>query len=322
MSPDVAEPHDASDPHGHLPVLPEETLALLAPRPGATVADLTAGRGGHAEAIGRAIGPTGTLVLFDLDAGNLAYAAARAEATGARVIPCAESFVAAPRRLAELGLRAAAVLADLGFASNQVDDPERGLAFRGDGPLDMRLRKPAPGEPGGPTAADLIAGATEAELARIIFEYGEEPLARRIARNIAARRGTLPIERTADLVGLVLEAYGGRARTSRMHPATRTFMALRIAVNDEIGALRSLLEAIVRGAEATRTGGWLEPGAHLALIAFHSLEDRLVKRAFAEVERQGLGERLTRKPLTASGQEVQANPRARSAKLRGLRLAK
>jgi len=215
--------------------------------------------------------------------------------------------------LARLGLRADRVLADLGFASNQMDDPGRGFSFQAEGPLDMRL-DPTQGE----TGAQLLARMNEREIADAIFELGEDPFSRRIARSIVARRGREGMETTADLVAAVRAAYGTKAHASRMHPATRTFMALRILVNDELGALRGLLDSVARGAGPAP--GWLAPGARVGVISFHSLEDRLVKHAFAELEQGGRATRLTRKPVEASEAEVQANPRARSAKFRAIRI--
>ncbi|MFM9144136.1 MAG: 16S rRNA (cytosine(1402)-N(4))-methyltransferase [Phycisphaerales bacterium] len=226
------------------------------------------------------------------------------------------------------GWAANAVLADLGFASTQMDDPLRGFSFQSDGPLDMRL-DPTQGE----TAADLVARLPEAELADAIYQLGEDPFARRIARTLVERRTRAPLATTADLAAAVVAAYGPRARQSRMHPATRTFMALRILVNDELRALDHLLSAVERGARAVSAPGaatagatpapatWLRPGARIAIIAFHSLEDRRVKHAFADWERAGLGTRLTRKPVGADESEIRANPRARSAKLRAFQIA-
>jgi 16S rRNA (cytosine1402-N4)-methyltransferase len=221
-----------------------------------------------------------------------------------------------PATLCAAGIRADILLADLGFSSQQMDDPARGFTFREDAPLDMRYDRTS-----GATAAQLLSDLTEADLADVIFRYGEEPLARKIARIVVREREKRPILTTAELVAAVREAYGARARTSRIHPATRTFMALRIAVNDELGALEALLDSVVRGAEDARAnGGWMTGGARVGIISFHSLEDRLVKRTFATLEKRGLAKRLTKKPVTARAQEVHANPRARSAKLRVVRL--
>jgi 16S rRNA (cytosine1402-N4)-methyltransferase len=179
-------------------------------------------------------------------------------------------------------------------------------------------------DPEGPvSAADLVRTLPEAELADLIFTLGEEPLARKIARKLAQIRDREPIETTARLARLVLEAYGPRGRSSRMHPATRTFMALRIAVNEELDALRTLLDAIGAGAGSaggSRSEEWLDAGGRVAMISFHSLEDRLVKRAFASLAREGRATRLTTRPIVASDAEIAQNPRARSAKLRAIRL--
>jgi 16S rRNA (cytosine1402-N4)-methyltransferase len=312
---------------GHQPVLTEEVLSLLDLQPGEVVVDCTVGRGGHAVELARRIGPRGVLVVFDLDQDNLKFAAERLRGEApARIAPIHASFARLAEVLARENLQADIVLADLGFSSSQMDDPARGFSFSVDAPLDMRLDRLQPR-----TAADLIAETSERELADMIFEYGEEPLARRIARKLALARTAQPIQSTAQLAQLVLEAYGSRARTSRIHPATRTFMALRIAVNDELGALRALLEQITRGIErlaatpnapaqrARESAGWLRPGARIGIISFHSLEDRLVKRAFADLAQRGLAERLTKRPITATDAEIAANPRARSAKFRALR---
>jgi 16S rRNA (cytosine1402-N4)-methyltransferase len=213
------------------------------------------------------------------------------------------NFAAAGAVLDRLGVgRADAVLADLGFASPQVDDPKRGLSFSKEGPLDMRL------DPTGPTtAADLVARLDERELASLLWRYGEERASRRIAAEIVAQRQVEPILTTGQLTRLVRSVLGGGA--GRIDPATRTFMALRIAVNGELEALDALLDQLP---------ALLKPGGRAALISFHSLEDRAVKRAFAELHRRGLAEPLTRKPWVADEAQVASNPRSRSAKLRGL----
>ena len=299
---------------GHAPVMPEAILAQLAVQPGELVLDCTAGRGGHATLLAAETGTEGIVYLCDLDPGNLDFAAARVRAeTGVPTVPLQGSYVRAPRDLRGDGIAVDAVLADLGFASTQVDDAERGFSFLRDGPLDMRM------DPTGPvTAADLLAGSDERELARIIHEYGEEPLSRRIARNIVQKRAIGPIATTADLAGLVRDAYGQRAASSRLHPATRTFQALRIAVNDEFGALDGLLRQVLEAAEAIGAGQptWLADGARVAFLTFHSLEDRRVKRAFAELDRRGLGKAPARMPILPSETEIAINTRSRSAKLR------
>jgi 16S rRNA (cytosine1402-N4)-methyltransferase len=301
----------------HIPVLLAETLHLLAPQPGEIAVDCTAGLGGHSAELARALQPGGKVIGVDLDPANLARATQRLQSAGGQFTPIHANFASAPEALRRRGLRADMVLADLGFSSSQMDDPSRGFSFSADGPLDMRFDQTAP-----MTAADLLATLSERELADIIYEYGEEPLARKIAGKLAQFRRQEPIRSTAQLARLVTEAYGRRARSSRMHPATRTFMALRIAVNDELGALRSLLDSIIQGAEQVERGGWLNPGARVALISFHSLEDRLVKHAFADLQERGLARRLNprKKPITASQDEIQRNPRSRCAKLRAVRI--
>jgi 16S rRNA (cytosine1402-N4)-methyltransferase len=301
----------------HAPVMPQETIALLAPRAGQTLLDGTAGLGGHAALIAAAV-PLAHVFLCDLDAGNLARAEARVRSVApkTRVTALHGSFAAAPQRLNELGARADMLLADLGFASSQVDDAERGLSFMRDGPLDMRLDRSR-----GPTAADLIATLPEAELARIIADYGEERLARRVAQRIVAeRRATAAaggIRRTAQLaeiVRAVVPRVPGPDGSRGIDPATRTFQALRIAVNDELGHLSALLDALEPG----RVERWLSPAARAAVITFHSLEDRPVKRAFGALVRAGHARDLSNGTVTATEREVETNPRARSAKLRAV----
>lgn len=303
----------------HLPVLLPEVVGLLMPRPGEVYADCTAGLGGHAAAVAERIGPGGVVVLNDLDAGNLARAAERVREAGARaggveVVTVHGSFCDLPGAMAGLGLSADMVLADLGFASNQVDDPSRGLSFKRDGPLDMRL-DPSSGE----SAADLLRRIGEAELADLIFEFGEERLSRRIAQKLVRAREIAPITTTSRVAEIVRSAYpAAMARQSRIDPATRTFQALRIAVNDEIGRLERLLASV----EGEGSGGsWLRERARVAVISFHSLEDRPVKRSFAGLAERGVVERLTRKAVVAGEEESVRNPRARSAKLRAVRLS-
>ncbi len=300
---------------GHIPVLPSEVQALLQPKKGDVLVDLTAGRGGHAFALAEAAGPGATLVLFDLDEKNLTFATDRVLSLGVKVIPVHANFATAASKMVELGLRADCILADLGFASNQMDNPDRGLSFRGDGPLDMRLNPES-----GTTAADIIRTTNESDLADLIYHLGEEPYSRRIAQKIVQERTKEPILTTVRLAQIVREAYGARARTSRLHPATRTFMALRIAVNDELSALDALLADVETGGRKVDEGGWLNHGARIAVISFHSLEDRRVKQSFVALEKNGLAKRLTRKPARASEEEIASNTRSRPAKLRAVTL--
>lgn len=299
--------------YGHIPVLPEDVARLLHPQTNEVIVDLTAGRGGHAHLLAKIAGKTSTVVLFDLDKTNLDYASERIRELGVKVHAIHENFANAAHTIIELGLRADCVLADLGFASNQMDCSQRGLSFKSDGPLDMRLNTDV-----GITAADIIQTSSEKELADMIFQLGEEPYSRRIARKIVHERQIKPILGTARLAQIVRSAYGVRARSSRMHPATRTFMALRIAVNDELEALSALLEDMQAGCRMVNDNGWLNVGARLAVISFHSLEDRRVKHAFVNLEKCGLANRLTRKPICASDEEIVVNPRSRPAKLRAV----
>lgn len=302
---------------GHLPVLLDQVLDVLTPRPGETLVDLTVGRGGHSEAIAPRLGSSGRIIGFDLDPGNVSFALRRLRESLCPVETHHANFADAPALLRRLGIRADLVLADLGFASTQMDDPQRGFSFRSEGPLDMRLDPTAR-----VTAEQIINTTKERDLADLIHRYGEEPLARKIARQIVAERERQPILTTLRLAETVRQAYGSRARRSRMHPATKTFMALRIAVNDELGRLEALWDEVERAAQEACSGsGWLNAGSRLAFISFHSLEDRIMKQRMAALAKRGEAQRITRKPLTASEAEADVNPRARSAKLRAIRIA-
>ena len=300
-----------TDP-GHIPVLLEEVLQDLRPTDGCIALDLTAGRGGHAEALARAVAPSGRLIALDADPGNADFTRNRLEVMH---LPCTvvhENFARVGDVMRDLGLQANLVLADLGVASVHLDEAHRGFSLSADGPLDMRLNPHAP-----TTAADLVNTMPERELADLICRVGEEPLGRAIASKIARTRLQSPINTTGQLRDLVLEAYGHRAHASRRHPATRTFMALRIAVNDELAALDTLLARIT---SAARGSSWLAPGARAGIISFHSLEDRPVKRCFADLAAQGLAHLPHRSGRTPSDEEIARNGRARSARLRTLEL--
>lgn len=294
---------------------------MLSPRPGETFVDCTVGLGGHASAVVGRLAPGGCVVLNDLDGGNLERAeravrgaAEQASSPAPTIVALRGNYAELPRRLAESGRRADLVLADLGFSSNQMDDPGRGFSFSKDGPLDMRL------DPTNPvTAADLVASLPEAELAGLIRDFGEDRAASRIARKLVQARRTVPITTTQGLAELVRSVCGP---SGPIDPATRTFQALRIAVNDELGSLDAFLSGVSRGAAERAAGrtSWLAPGARVAVISFHSLEDRAVKRSFGELENRGLGTVLTPHPVGASAGEVSVNPRSRSAKLRAVRI--
>jgi len=291
----------------HDSVLLSEVVQLLAPAGRHVLLDCTVGLGGHAEAMLQAAGPHARLIGIDLDEGNLLAAKRRLAPFADRVRLFKANFADVRDVLAEAGAAAAdAIIADLGVASNQLDDPQRGFSFAADGPLDMRFDPQA-----GTTAADLIGRLGESELAEIIYKYGQERYSRRIARAIVSARKGRPIERTVSLARIVSGAIPAGARKTRrgVHPATRTFQALRIAVNDELGNLERLLAALPE---------MLAVGGRAAIISFHSLEDRRVKVAFADLAAQGRGGILTKKPVAATVDEKRKNPRSRSAKLRGI----
>jgi 16S rRNA (cytosine1402-N4)-methyltransferase len=308
----------STPPGEHRPVLLDEVLAVLAPGPG-TFVDCTTGWAGHAVELLRRAGPAGRLVALDLDPENLPRARERLAATGLPFSLHHANFAALPAVLAAEGLAGAdAVLADLGMSSMQVDDPERGFSYSRDGPLDMRMDRTR-----GRTAAQVLAGLSEADLARALREWGDEPNAERLAALLvdASRRGAL--ERTGDLARLLLEAArpAGGKRPWRLHPgpgrweshpAARTFQALRILVNRELANLEQLLRVLP---------GVLRPGGRAAVISFHSGEDRLVKAAFRDGLHAGAYAEVSPEPVRAGPGERMANPRARSAKLRWARKA-
>jgi 16S rRNA (cytosine1402-N4)-methyltransferase len=289
----------------HVPVMVAEVVAALAPRPGGRYIDATVGGGGHALAVLQAARPGGRLLGIDADPAALVATADRLAEAGLRehAVLCHGSFADLAVIAGETGfINVDGILFDLGVSSYQLDTPERGFSFAADGPLDMRL-DPTQGS----TAADLVNTLSERELADVIFQYGEEHAARRIARAIVERRRTQPFQRTADLAAVIARVVGGRR--GRIHPATRTFQALRIAVNRELDRLAAALPQAVH---------LLAPGGRLVVISFHSLEDRIVKQ-FMRAEAEGATPRLvinTKKPVVATDDEVATNPRARSAKLR------
>jgi 16S rRNA (cytosine1402-N4)-methyltransferase len=285
---------------GHTSVLLDETLELLAVRPGGLWVDGTVGLGGHAAALLRATSPDGRLVGLDRDTETLERARAVIRPFGDRARLEAGDFREIPERLGDD--RADGVLLDLGISSAQLDDPERGFSFQGDGPLDMRMDRTR-----GETAADVVNTLREKELADLIYLHGEERASRRIARAIVRARERSAIRTTGELADIVRRAAPRGARRG-FHPATRTFQALRIHVNRELEGLGESLE---------RIAGVLAPGGRLAVIAFHSLEDRAVKTTFRDLSREGY-RRLTKKPVRPSESETRTNPRARSARLRVL----
>jgi 16S rRNA (cytosine1402-N4)-methyltransferase len=294
-----------SEESEHVPVLAEAVAAQVAVAPGEIVLDLTVGLGGHARMLAESAGKTGLLIGMDVDEQNLMRAAQRVEGSGCPYRLFRGNFREFGGALADAGVsHVDVILADLGVSSNQLAAAERGLSFQLDGPLDMRLDQRLT-----ETAADLVNGLSEAELADIFYRYGQERHSRRIARAVHRARHEGRIATTGQLVHIVARALrvDPASRASKIHPATRVFQALRIAVNDELGALEAMLEKAPR---------YLRPGGRIAIISFHSLEDALVKADFRRRQQDGIYTILTNKPVVADEAERNANPRARSAKLR------
>lgn len=289
----------------HDPVMLEEVLSALRLAPGGVAVDGTLGLAGHAVRMADAVSPGGTLVGLDWDASMLEIATAKLrEKAGIRFVPVHADYRAMRETLDELGLRADGILMDLGLNSAQIEDPSRGIAFREDGPLDMRMDR-STGEP----ASALLNRLSPDEIEEILWTHGDERWARAIAKAIVARRKDRPLRTTADLVDVVQAAVPAGARDKRIHPATRTFQAVRIAVNRE---LEGLDEAVTDAATC------LAPGGTLAVLSYHSGEDRQVKHAFRALDGEDF-EELLRKPQGPTTEEVARNPRSRSAKLRLLR---
>jgi 16S rRNA (cytosine1402-N4)-methyltransferase len=285
----------------HIPVLTQEVLHYLDPRPGQVIVDATVGAGGHARLLLERVGATGTVIGLDQDPEMLALAPE--QSAGKRMTLVHGSFEDLPEVLQKMQIDVVdGVLADLGFCSDQLAKPERGLSFQQDGPLDMRLDQTR-GEP----ASALVRRLHEHELADVIWQFGEERFSRRIARRIVETRQKTPIVTTGQLAELVRGCVPRSPGRHSIDPATRVFQALRIAVNDELGALERFLDALP---------GCLKPSGRAVIISFHSLEDRRVKHAFRNGEHF---EELTRKPAMAADDEIRNNPRARSARLRAAR---
>jgi len=287
----------------HVPVLLQEAIEYLQVRPGSTILDATLGLAGHAEAIVRRLGPGGRLIGFDRDPQAMALAKERldkvCEELGGQapaIELIGEAFSAAPVHVASGSLDG--LLADIGVSSLQLDNASRGFSFMADADLDMRMDTRS-----GITAAQVVNEASERELADLIYEYGEERRSRRIARAIVRGR---PIATTGQLARIVAQAAPAM-KGDRIHPATRTFQALRIRVNRELEEIKALVEAAPQ---------LLKPSGRLVVIDFHSLEDRVVKDSLREGAHKGIWTVLTKKPVTPGEEEIEQNPRARSAKLR------
>jgi len=289
----------------HVPVLVDEVAQLLAVRTGDVILDCTVGHAGHARMLAESAGESGLLIGMDVDEFNLQSASQRLEGCPARWRLFRSNFTRVDEVLSEAQVPGVDVmLADLGYSSAQMADPGRGLSFQSDGPLDMRLDDRLE-----QTAADLVNQLGERELADLIYRYGQERFSRRIAGAIVQARRNRRITGTGELVAVIGRALrvDPNSRASKIHPATRTFQALRIAVNDELGALTNLL------AKAPRL---LRPGGRIGVISFHSLEDGIVKQDFRARKSDGIYDILTKKPVAASATEKERNPRSRSAKLR------
>jgi 16S rRNA (cytosine1402-N4)-methyltransferase len=313
MLPNALQPN-ATD---HVPVLAAEVRELLAVQPGETVVDATFGAGGHAAALAADLEGRGRFVAIDRDPSVRPYFERFRRRAGVQARLLRGDFAVVLEQLAGNGVRADAILLDLGVSSMQLDRPERGFSYAVDAPLDMRMDPSSE-----PSARELVNEADERELQQIFRRYGEERYARQIARAIARRRREQPFERTGELVETIRAAIPAPARFGDGHPAKRVFQALRIAVNDELASLEAALPAAVE---------MLRPGGRLAVISFHSLEDRLVKRFLRELERgcvcppdfpvcncgrEPVLRALRRKAIKATPAETAANPRASSARLR------
>lgn len=281
----------------HISVLPDETIQSLAIKAGSTILDGTLGGGGHTSLAAKLVGSDGLVIGLDRDAD--AITRCESSLKGLPVVLAQSNFADAPEILQQLNITEVdAILLDLGLSSDQLEDRERGFSFNSDGPLDLRFDKHS-GEP----AYRLVQRLKQEHLANLIYEFGEERLSRKIARRLIAMRNRTKLVSAKDIAGVIYGCYPN-PRKQKIHPATRTFQALRIAVNQE---LKSLEIALRRLPESLRVGGIF------SIISFHSLEDRRVKQAFRDDTRL---EVLTKKPVTASDAELNRNPRSRSAKLR------
>ena len=282
----------------HVPVMLQEVIQALDPLPGQTIVDGTLGGGGHTRALSERVGPGGMIIALDRD--PAAHAAAERNLAGRSIQLVSANFSELPEVLTQLEIPSVdGIVLDLGLSSDQLGDSERGFSFDSSGPLDLRFNTEA-GEP----AWRLIERLDAEDLANLIFQYGEERHSRRIARNVVAQQASDPVRTARQLAEIVRRSVPRSAESRRIDPATRTFQALRIAVNDELGSLTTALGNMP---------ACLRIAGRVAVISFHSLEDRLVKTAFRDDPRYGV---LTKRPLRPSESEVQLNPRARSAKLR------
>ncbi|MBI4387682.1 MAG: 16S rRNA (cytosine(1402)-N(4))-methyltransferase RsmH [Candidatus Omnitrophica bacterium] len=289
----------------HEPVLLNEIISILELQPGAVVLDGTVGNGGHAEAILEKIVPSGVLIGLDQDASAIERSRERLKRFSQQVILKQCNFRYLDQALSEIKISEVdAVLLDIGVSQEQLDDAGRGFSFRLEGPLDMRMDSRTEVR-----ASDLIETLPEEELAELFYKYGEERRSRRIARLIVRERAKKAIQTTIQLAELIASAVPAKVRYGRIHPATRVFQALRIAVNGELDALSEGIQNAMKV---------LKPGGRLAVITFHSLEDRIVKRAFLQAKADQKAQVFTKKPIGPTDSEVMCNPRSRSAKLRAI----
>lgn len=289
----------------HIPVMLEETMLALEVKSGGTYVDGTLGGASHTEELLKRSSPDGKVFSFEVNRSALQVSGLKLQAYGKRWTGIEANFRHLDRELIGLGVQEGSldgILLDLGFSSDEIQDPAIGLSFQNDGPLDMRLGPKANDD--GLTASDIVNTWSEHEIETMIRNFGEERYASNIAKAVVQARKAARIIRTLELVSIIRGAVPAGYEQGRIHPATRTFQALRIAVNDELEALKDAIKAGHR---------MLKPGGRMAIITFHSLEDRIVKLAFKEV---GEWEQIGKKPLVPTDQEQHVNPRSRSAKLR------
>ncbi len=298
-------PADKIDPYQHLPVMVEEVLSYLAPKENEVFVDGTLGMAGHSIRILEKIGSKGLLVGMDRDEQSLSIARERLQEFAHQCHFVHKDFRYIDEVLADLNIQKVdGILLDLGISSFQLDNPRRGFSLRSSGPLDMRMDQNA-----AISAYDLVNSLSEKEIAAILKEFGEERWAGRIARGIVSERSKRPIENTDELSDIVVRSVPFHGKPQRLHPATRTFQAFRIAVNHELETLDIVIDKCV---------SHLRPKGRLGIISFHSLEDRIVKNKFKMFQRAGIVEPLVKKPIRPTDEEVEINPRARSARFRVL----
>ncbi len=294
-----------TSPKGHIPVLAKTLAEQISLPQDAAMVDATVGHGGHSFLFGQSLGSAGVIVGLDVDKKSINCAESRLKSLSCKVILLHSNFSEITARLTEQGIENVDfILADLGVCSRQLTDNKMGLSFQTNMPLDMRFDKRLK-----TTAADIINNSDEKTLADLIFKFGEDRASRRIARFILEHRKNQKITTTSQLASIVCKAMGQgpRKRPGKIHPATRTFQALRIAVNHELEALEKLLDSVPL---------LLKENGRVAIISFHSLEDRIVKMNFKENAAKGIYSIITKKPVVATKEEIAENPRSRSAKLR------